>query len=327
MSFKGQLLKAGISSDGRNVDLFHDDGTFKVAGDVDFEGNVTWGNPTGAADYFVDLNVSATGAGSLASPYSTLAEAIAASNTSIGLTANRWWARRNRIFVMGDGIEESLTVFPEKCDIIGIGSDLYPFPRIIGAHTIAVAKVGCRLINMGWQASGTGDLFVLPAGCHGFQVLGGWAQPSTTGNTKAFELTDCANVNINGLVIQQNPGAYGTGIFGVGIDIQGTASNHQTIIDSVQIEATKGVYFVASAPAYGSAIKNSLIKATGMVIQDVSDVVQVTDNNLISAANDDGSGTGGSALAIVCNTSLAAGNRLTCGDHLNAPFPIEGTLA
>ena len=289
-------------------------------------GSVMGGNPSGAADYFVDLNVSATGDGSMDSPFATIAEAITASNTSIGLTANRWWARRNRIFVMGDGIEESLTVLPEKCDIIGCGSDLYPFPRIIGAHTIAVAKVGCRFINMGWQASGAGDMFALPAGCHGFQILGGWAQPSVAGNTKAFEITDCANVDIRGLVIQQNPGAYGTGIFGVGIDIQGVASNHQTIIDGVQIEATKGIYFVASAPAYGSAIKNSLIKATGMVIQDVSDVVQVVNNNLISAANDDGSGTGASADAIVCNTSLAAGNRLTCGDHLNAPFPIEGTL-
>ena len=139
-------------------------------------GSVMGGNPTGAADYFVDLNVSATGDGSMQSPFQTIAEAITASNTSIGLTANRWWARRNRIFVMGDGIEEDLTVLPEKCDIIGCGSDLVPYPRVIGAHTIAAAKVGCRFINVGFQATGTDDLFVIPAGCHGLQFLGGMRQ-------------------------------------------------------------------------------------------------------------------------------------------------------
>jgi len=52
---------------------------------------IQWANPTGAADYFVDGNVSATGDGTLQSPYSTIAEAIAASDISIALTANRWW--------------------------------------------------------------------------------------------------------------------------------------------------------------------------------------------------------------------------------------------
>jgi hypothetical protein len=136
-------------------------------------------NPSGAQDYYVDLNAStASTAGAMAtydatvdgkswaSAFQLISSAIAASNTSIGLTANRWWARRNRIFVCGDVMTESLTVLPEKCDIIGVGTDLRAFPRVYGNHTIALAKVGCRFINMGFVTTGTGDLFVIPAGCH-----------------------------------------------------------------------------------------------------------------------------------------------------------------
>jgi hypothetical protein len=65
-----------------------------------------------AGTYYVDLNVAATGKGSPDHPFATIAEAITASNASIGLAANRWWARRNRIFVCGDGITENLTILP-----------------------------------------------------------------------------------------------------------------------------------------------------------------------------------------------------------------------
>jgi hypothetical protein len=281
-------------------------------------GSIMAGNPTGAADYFVDLNVSATGDGSINSPFATLAEAITASNTSIGLTANRWWARRNRIFVMGDGIEEDLTVLPEKCDIIGCGSDLVPYPRVIGHHTIAAAKVGCRLINMGFQLDGTAVGITIPAGCHGFQIIGGMLQPSADGNTVGVQITASALVKIQGFEIHQNPAAYGTGICGVGIAIAGTASNHQTLIDGCFIEATEGIDVVASAPAYGSRIQNNLIKATALCIDENSDVVIVAWNELITAANGNTDCSG----AIDANAALAIGNRITSANTANCPYPI-----
>jgi hypothetical protein len=281
-------------------------------------GSIMAGNPTGAADYFVDLNVSATGDGSIQSPFATIAEAITASNTSIGLTANRWWARRNRIFVMGDGIDEDLTVLPEKCDIIGIGSDLVPYPRVIGHHTIAAAKVGCRLINMGFQLDGTAVGITIPAGCHGFQIIGGMLQPSAAGNTVGVQITASALVKIQGFEIHRNPAAYGTGICAVGIAIAGTASNHQTLIDGCFIEATEGIDVVASAPAYGSRIQNNLIKATALCIDENSGVVIVAWNELITAAN----GNTDCAGAINANAALAIGNRITSANTANCPYPI-----
>lgn len=270
---------------------------------------IQYANPTGAADYYVDLNVSATGDGSMMSPFATLAEAIAASNISIGLTANRWWARRNRIFVMGDGITESLTVLPEKCDIIGLGSDLHPFPRITGAHTIALAKVSCRFINTGFQATGTGDLFVIPVGCHGLEFHGCHFQAATAGNTKCLEITNSAIVKVIGCRIVQNPGAYGTGIFGIGVSIEGTTSTHETVIEDNFIDATVGVKVAASSPAYGSIIKDNVIKSVSFWVDDDSDTVMVINNRACTAIN-----CATSTAGYDFNLDLAAGNLQTEGN-------------
>jgi len=288
-----------------------------------------------AGKYYVDLNVAATGSGSPDHPFATYAEAVTASNASIGLAANRWWARRNYIYVCGDGIEEDLTILPEKCDTIGCGSDLYPFPRIIGNHAIAATRptagkaTACRFINMGFQdADGTADLFSAPAGCHGLQFIGCTATAKTGGSAgKAFEITNCAHVRFIDIDIVPTVGSM-TNIFAVGISIEGLASIHDTQIKGGLIVGTVGVHVVeATAAAMGSRIKGVTIRATGLTINDASGDFIVTDNNLISDAADDGSGTGGGALAVKCNIQLAAGNRVTSSDHVNAPFPIQATLS
>lgn len=270
-----------------------------------------------AGKYYVDLNVAATGGGSPDHPFSSVAEAITASNASIGLAANRWWARRNKIFVCGDGIEEDLTVLPEKCDIIGCGSDLVPFPRIIGHHTIALAKVGCRFINMGFSVDGTGVGITIPAGCHGFQILGGMMQASNAGNTVGIQITDTALFKIQGFEIHQSPAAYGTGIFAVGIAVAGVASTHQFLIDDCFVEATEGIDVVASSPAYGSRIQNCLVKATALTIDENSDTVIVRDNRLITAAN-----IGTTTDGYDFNLALASGNILTGLNGVAATIPF-----
>jgi len=284
-------------------------------------GSVMGGNPTGAADYFVDLNVSATGDGSMQSPFATIAEAITASNTSIGLTANRWWARRNRIFVMGDGMGDptpiELTTLPEKCDIIGCGSDLYPFPRVIGVHTIAAAKVGCRFINMGFQATGTDHVLTAVAGCHGLSFLGCVFTASTAGNTLALELTDCAHVRIQGCKFLTPAGAITTSIFALPISIAGTASIHDFEISDNFIFGTAGIK-VANGTTQGSVIARNIIRVTtGLNIEDLSDDVVCVDNRFINAD---------AALAVggFCdwNPLLAVGNLGTSDQASSAAVPI-----
>lgn len=264
-------------------------------------------NPYGGMDYYVDGNVTASGNGTSwglneKRPFQTLAEAITASNTSIGLAANRWWARRNRIFVCGDQeIDENLTVLPEKCDVIGVGSDLLPFPRIIGNHTIAAAAVGTRFINCGFIAEGTGDLFVIPASCHGLAFIGCWMHPAST-SSKALEITNCAHVRLIDNTITVGAGDM-TKIFAVAISIEGTVAHDIQIIGN-KITATAGIAVVeAGAAAMGGLIADNIIRATGLAIDDNSDDFQVVNNRWMTDID-----TGTSTAGYDFNIQLAAGN-------------------
>lgn len=269
-----------------------------------------------AGTYYVDLNVAASGDGSPDHPYDTIAEAITTSNASIGSSTNRWWARRNRIYVCGDGIEEDLTVLPEKCDIIGCGSDLYPFPRVIGHHIIALAKVGCRFINMGFQADAATPLFVIPAGSHGLQFLGGHMTPALGGSTIAIQTTDTACVVVDGLKIQYNIGG---GIFAEGLKILGTVG-HEIEIKNSDIYATEGIHVAAGNGCTGSIIKNNNIYATALTINDESLLFRVVGNDLVSGAT---VALAGGAGGIVCNPLLASGNKLGGKDTVtNADYPF-----
>jgi len=295
-------------------------------------------NPHGAQDYFVDLNMTTASTTvakaardltvdgkSWATAFQTLAAAITASNASIGLTANRWWARRNRIFVCGDEIVEDLTVLPEKTDIIGVGTDLLPRPRLYGQHSF-VSKVGVRFQNMGFY-SGTGDtgaMMTFIAGAHGLTFEDCEFLAGAAGMTKALSITDCAHVRILNNDFKVGAGSM-TNIFGLAIEIAGTASIHDLMIQGNRITATAGIT-VANGTLMGSLIADNYIRATALCLNDASSDVQVVNNRFISDASDDGSGAGGGALAIKCAILLASGNMMSSSDHRNAPFPIMGTL-
>ena len=260
-------------------------------------------NPHGGQDYYVDGNVSATGDGlSWSTAFLTLAEAITASNTSIALTANRWWARRNRIFVCGDQeIDENLTVLPEKCDVIGTGTDLLPFPRIIGNHTIAAAAVGTRFINCGFIAEGTGDLFVIPASCHGLQFLGCWFQPTST-STKALEITSSAHVRIEDCTFTVGAGDMAK-IFAAAISLEGTVLHDIQILNN-KITATAGINVVeAAAVAMGGLIQGNTIRAVALAIDDNSDDFQIVNNRWMTDID-----TSTSTAGYDFNLQLACGN-------------------
>lgn len=266
-------------------------------------GGAIFPNPYGAQDYFVDLNVSASGDGlSWDQAFGTIAEAITASNTSIGLTANRWWARRNRIFVCGDGITESLTVMPEKTDIIGVGSDLFPFPRIVGNHAVAAATVGLRLINLGFYTATTGDLMSFPAACHGLQIINCFMHPAAT-SSKAIEITSSAHVRIIGNEITVGAGDMSK-IFAVGISIEGNTC-HDTHIIGNRITATAGIAVTGTTgvAAMGSVISDNIIRATALAIDDDSDDFQVVNNRWMTDID-----TTTSTAGWDFNLQLAAGN-------------------
>lgn len=288
-------------------------GVFDTTSGHDHDGinsRTVFPNPYGGQDYFVDGNVSTTGTTgtSWGDAFLTLTEAITASNTSIALTANRWWARRNRIFVCGDQeIDENLTILPEKCDVIGVGYDILPFPRIIGNHTIAATRPtagsanGCRFINCGFIAEGTGDLFVIPAGCHGLQFINCWFQPAST-STKALEITNSAHIRIEDCTFTVGAGDMAK-IFAVAISLEGTVLHDIAILNN-HIVATAGIAVVeAAAVAMGGLIQGNTIRAVALGIDDNSDDFQVVNNRWMTDID-----TTTSTAGYDFNLQLAAGN-------------------
>ena len=301
--------------------------------------NVSFPNPYGGLDYFVDGNASGVTIASGLRPtfdatrgglswgdcFSMLSSAIAASNTSIGLTANRWWARRNRIFCCGDReLTEDLTVLPEKCDIIGVGYDAaVPYPIITGTHVIAAATNGVRFINLGFYDD-TGTLDMSLEGV-GNAFYGCTFHPNTLGTTMSLALTGAA-----GLKIQNCTWLMGdiSNVFGTCISLLGASGLDQDISHN-RIAGTVGILTNVSLAntVHGSQIANNHFRTTGYCVNDASADYMLVNNIFISDAADDASGAGGAALVVKCNIRYAAGNRMTNDVDNNCSYPDDSEWA
>jgi len=275
---------------------------------------IQWANPTGAADYFVDGNVSATGDGTLQSPYSTIAEAIAASDISIALTANRWWARRNRIFVMGDTLTEDLVKFPTKCDVIGLGSyDANDKPGIYGHHAPVGESYGTRFFNVHFKAKAhASPIITLTNETAGLKIIGctldGTLGTMTSGilatASPFLEVIDCDFI-----------GTFATSYITFGT---GEAGRARIMKNRMLGTAAKGIVAGSGMTAsWIPLIDGNIIRATGQWIDDDSALFMVTNNKGITDI-DCATYTAGFDF----NLLLASGNLQTgsnAGDHDSVP--------
>ncbi len=294
-------------------------------------------NPYGAIDYFVDGNVSVSGNGlgwgggegktSRNTPFQSLSEAIAASNITIAKTANRWWARRNRIFACGDQeLTENLTIFPEKCDIIGVGYDVEAMPALTGNHTIAAIGTGLarstRWSNFRFRNNSAGETIHLTTDHMAVEFHGCDFEPLSTGSTHAIRLADDNRgfKFINSRILISVAGSPAAGIFAEGIKVEGNGQ-HDMIIHDNFIHATEGIHIVAATAGYNGVISENTIRATDLTVNDVSGLFILTDNKLFTDADPTTDLSG----AVVSAIALAANNRVssTDGTERNAPYPKE----
>lgn len=293
-------------------------------------------NPYGAIDYHVDGNVTTSGNGlgwgggegktSRNTPFKSLSEAIAASNITIARTANRWWARRNRIFCCGDQeLTENLTVLPEKCDIIGVGFDVEAMPRVTGTHIMAGGGAGTaygtRFFNMGFMENAGNEVFKLVTNGMAIEFYGCILWPLVTGSSHAIHLNDDnRGFKFIDSKIMLHAGSPGAGIFAEGIKVDGTGQHDMEISDSF-IHATEGIHITAGTQGYNGLIERNTIRATDLTINDVSGLFILTDNKLFTDADPTTDLSG----AVVSTIALAANNRVssTTGTERNAPYPKE----
>jgi len=237
----------------------------------------------------------------------TLAKAITVSNADVA--ADKYgWATRNRIFVSADPTTESLTVFPAKCDIIGVGScDAYDMPTLKGKHTSATEHLGCRWFNFRFRPNAAGDIFTLSAydngmGFYGCQFVG---VESTITTSNAIITAACELLTVEGC---QFDGAFGNEVIYIGT---GNASGLKIRNNIIREGASDGVYVKTDATFTSvngaGLIDNNVIHVAAITINDVSQKCLITRNRCISDA---ASGTGGVGV-FVGNTKLCSDNQIT----------------
>jgi hypothetical protein len=280
---------------------------------------IQWANPTGAADYFVDGNVSATGSGTIDSPFSTLAEAIAASNTSIALTANRWWARRNRIFCMGDTLTEDLTQLPTKCDVIGLGSyDGNSKCGLYGHHSTAAEAYGTRWVNMHFKAKAHASAIFTLAGAtsaSGQEFYGSTFDATLGTVTSAILSTAMPGLKVVGCEMY---GAFATSYISFGAGEAGKA-----LIQGNKMSGSlgKGVILAGTTTAsWEMFLIENFIKTVGIWVDDDADILHVINNRAVTEV-DCATYTAGFDM----NLLLASGNLQTgsnAGDCDSVPHVL-----
>ena len=244
-------------------------------------GGIPTGSEIGANDYYVDGNVASTGDGTLLSPFSTLAEAIAASNTSIGLAANRWWARRNRIFIMGDTLTEDLTQLPTKCDVIGVGSyDANTQPGLYGHHSSALETYGTRFINIWFKAKAHASPIFTLAGANsasGIQFLGCTFDGTLGTMTSAILATAVPRLHV---IDCDFTGTFVTSYITFGAGEMGGA---RIIGNRMLGTAAIGIVTnIAATASWKPLVNDNIIHATGLVIDDNGDILFGSGNQFIS---------------------------------------------
>jgi len=252
--------------------------------------------------------------------FKSLEYACARSHHDIGQRSR--WARRNTIYVYGDALTEDLTALAQKTDIVGLGQcdGFHRGARLKGNHVIGTTKYsGCRLFNLEFlDDDAGGTTLTIPTEQSGIKLI---SCDFLGGPTTAVGLLITASAFF-GMYGCRFLGSWNAGWSTACIDI-GTGGGHgMEIIGNqiVNIHATgEAINVHASREGDDSFIKDNLIVAGQMTIDDDSDTFYVVNNNIISR----GAATGASAFADVIdiNAARAARNHLTAS-NIATVYPV-----
>lgn len=273
--------------------------------------------------YFVDNNSGSDSndGATWESAFKTFAKAVTISNLDIARGSDRW-ARRNTIYYAADTETATLVAFPNKCDVIGVGSyDANAMPGITGNHApVNAGNYGTRFFNIWFKAPAVASpIITLASTSSGIQFIG--CQFSTNGTcTIGIQATASPFLKVRNCRFE---GAFATSYitFGTG-EAGGTEISDNVMVDSAASGIVAGSGMTSS---WGSIIKGNFISAATLVINDDSNTTglfYVVDNRLVSAAD--------STTAFVAGIDIAlersAGNYFTAKDVATI-YPILDTTA
>lgn len=199
--------------------------------------------------------------------FKTLAKAISTNNTNIALSS-KTWAARNTIYYKADTETANLVAFPNKCDVIGVGSyDANDKPGITGRHVpVNTGNYGTRFINIWFKAiAHASPIVTLASTSSGIQFIGctfdGSAGTVTLGilatASPFLKVIDCEFF----------------GPFATGYISQGTGESAGTVIEGCRMGGSSGYGIknvTGTTSSYPSYIKDNIIACatSGICIDD-----------------------------------------------------------
>lgn len=249
--------------------------------------------------------------------FKTLAAAITANNADIA--ADKYgWDSRNKIYLTAGTTTETLVAFPNKCDVIGVGSyDANDMPGITGNHApVNAGNYGTRFFNILFHgAAVAGPIITLASTSSGIQAIECLfdAPVSGTTNTRAILATASPFLKVINCGFR-GPFSADYITFGTG-----EAGGTQIIGNTMQDSAANGIVLGSGTTAsWRGLIRNNFIQCAGITINtQATSVFNVADNNLISAA---AVGAG----SYVIDLSYASNNYLT-GNDVSVVIPDIST--
>jgi hypothetical protein len=286
--------------------------------------------PNNGTVYFVDNNSGNDGNSGKTwkAAFKTLARAVTLNNVDIARGSDRW-ARRNTIYYTADTETATLIAFPNKCDVIGVGSyDANSKPGITGHHApVNAGNYGTRFFNIWFKGKATATPIVTLASTssgiqfHGCTLDGVVGTVTTAITATASPFLQVINCDIFG--------GFATGYLNFGIGdmartvIQGNTMTGLTGIGIATVDTTTS--------SYASYLKDNFIAVVGnnKCVNDVAN----SDTGILYAINNRFISDGATVTAIAhyaavvnLNLTRAAGNicmgssvrQVTCPEYIGS---------
>lgn len=284
------------------------------------------GRDISGSTFFVDNNsgLDTNDGSSWEKALKTLARAVVLNNADIARGSDRW-ARRNTIYYAADTETATLVAFPNKCDVIGVGSyDANTQPGITGHHApVNAGNYGTRFINIWFKAVAVASpIITLASSSSGIQFIGCTFDATAGTVTRAILATASPFLKVLGCKFR---GAFATSYIAFGTGEAGGAviqGNDMTGCLGLGISTAAG-----TTASWSPIVKGNFISAVGLIIDDDSSVdtdgcLYLVDNTGITGATlTNAAGFGG---AFDANLLKAIGNRVTgaAGVCINYPTII-----
>ena len=275
------------------------------------------GRDISGSTYFVDNNSGSDSndGSSWEHAFKTLAKATTISNLDIARGSDRW-ARRNTIYFAADTETATLVAFPNKCDVIGVGSyDANTKPGITGNHApVNAGNYGTRFYNIWFKGVATATPIVtLASTSSGIQFIGCTFDGSAGTVTRAILATASPFLKVIGCDIF---GTFATSYIGFG-----TGETAGTMIAENEMHggACIGIVTVTgTTSSYQTIVRDNFISTTGtgLAIDDEANgsagILYVYGNTCMNGATlTNAAGTTG---ILDVNLARAAGNKCTGAD-------------